>query len=422
MYKFLIFLFLFVSCNNSAQNKTDINILVKAYSSKEEQIFLDNFPNNFKDFKAVFGWNDKLDKANVLYDDANKYIDLYFKLILQSKYVNYKSKAINICTGAKWEADAVGYFQDKIHYFIKNDTDFVLLLNDLKEKQINSFWNFYFDKENLIYPKELEKVLNNDMKIISKSIFENLKKLKSRDPENIAKNKNNQFEIFDKDGFTNLRNDKGTSAKIIDKINSGEKIKIIESVDEWWKIKTDKNQVGYVHKSRIRAKNEDNKLKDLSEKEGFKNIFEKKCDLNLDGESDKIIVDATDFKKKIEPTDYKKHIISIQILDKIYKNIKIIEDYYPDNIASGFTDIKIKDNYFTIEQANGSGGGIVREFTTFKFSKGESKIILHKYTRIETLRNSGDEDEKTYNYTVKDFGKILFENYDSETILKKSKK
>ena len=423
MNKFIFLLILLLSCNKNVQDKINVNSLKNAYLNKNEQVFLENFPNSFKDFKSIFGWNDKLDKANVLYDDSNNYIDFYFKLISVPKNKNFKSKSINIAVGGKWEADAVGYFQDKVHEFVKNDLDYVLMLNNLNQNEINSFWKFYFDKEKLIYPKELNLVLDNKMQKISKSIFNNLNDRKKSDPENISKNKATKFEIYDKDGYTNLRDDKSVSSKIIDKINSGEEVVIIESVDnEWWKIKTAKNQIGYVHKSRIRIKTENNTLKEISKNDGFKIVFEKKCDINQDGENDKIIVNATDFKKKINPTDYKKYIMSIQILDKIYKNNKIIEDYYPDNVAAGFTDIKVKDNYFTIEQVNGSGSGIVKEFTTFKFSKEENKILLHKYTRIETLRNSGDEDEKTYNYSIKDFGRISFEDYDFETILKKCRK
>lgn len=422
MNKYLFFLFLLLSCNNNAQDKTNVNALKIAYSNKNENAFLENFPNSFTDFKSTFGWNDKLDKPNVLYDSANEYIDYYFKLVSVVKNKIFKSKVINISINGKWEADAVGYFQDKIHNLIENDKDFVLMLNDLNQKDINSFWSFYFDSEKLIYPEELNIVLDNKMQKISKSIFDDLKKQKNKEPENIVKNKTSQFEIFDKDGYTNLRSDKYASAKIINKINSGEEITIIESIDEWWEIKTKKNQIGYVHKSRIRVKSENSNSNDSQRKEGFKSILEKKCDLNQDGKEDKITVYATDFKNKIEPTDYKQFIVSIRILDKVFKNKKIIEDYYPDNVATGFTDIKIKDNYFTIEQANGSGNGIVREFTTFKFSKVDNQIVLHKYTRIETIRSSGDEDEKTYNYSSKDFGKILFEDFIPQNVLNMVKK
>jgi len=50
-----------------------------------------------------------------------------------------------------------------------------------------------------------------------------------------------------------------------------------------------------------------------------------------------------------------------------------------------------------------------------------NQIILYKYTRIETSRSGENESEKSYDYEVKNFGNILFEDYNSETILEKCK-
>ncbi|ELY2018379.1 SH3 domain-containing protein [Flavobacterium psychrophilum] len=422
---FILFLFLFFSCNNKAQDLNNIKLLTKAYTNKNDEVFLEKFPKNFDEFKSTFGWNDKLNKPNILYNDANNYIDRLFALVSKSKYNNFKTIIIEISIGGKWEADAVGYFQNQLHEIIKTDKEFIFLLNDLNEKKINLFWTFYFDKENLSYPKELDLVLGSEMKNTSKIIFEKIKKSRNKQPEIIAKNKQSIFEIYDNDGYTNLREDKNSTSKIIDKLNSGEEVTIIESIEDWWKIKSKIGKIGYVHKSRLRIKTENNlsnnEFGDLKNK-GFKIILEKKCDLNQDGVDDKIIVFANSFPKKIETSDYIKHIILVNIKNKMLKNDKVILDYYSDNIAVGFSDIKIKDNFFTIEQANGSGNGISRDYTTFKYVTGLDKIILHKYSTIVTDRSSGDENEKTYNYTSKNFGVISFEQYNSETITEKCKK
>ncbi len=422
---FILVLLLFVSCNNKAQDLNNIKLLTNAYTDKNNGVFLEKFPKNFNEFKTTFGWNDKLNKPNVLYDEANNYIDRFFELVTKSKYKDFKTVVIDISIDAKWEADAVGYFQKQLHEIVKTDKDFVLLLNNLKEKKINSFWTFYFDKENLSYPKELEIVLGNEMKNTSKLIFDKIKKSRNKQPENILKNKQSVFEVYDNDGYTNLREEKNSTSKIIDKLNTGEEVKIIESIDDWWKILSKTGKTGYVHKSRLRIKLEnnsaDNDFADLKNK-GFKIVLEKKCDLDKDGIEDKIIVFANSFRKKIEPDDYVKHIIFVVIRNKLFKNDKIILDYYSDNVASGFNDIKIKDNFFTIEQANGLGNGISRDYTTFKYILESGKIILYKYSSIQTERSSGDENEKTYNFSFKEFGTILFEQYNSETIMKKCKK
>lgn len=78
----------------------------------------------------------------------------------------------------------------------------------------------------------------------------------------------------------------------------------------------------------------------------------------------------------------------------VYENDKIIPPYYSDNVASGFSDIKVKNNYFTIEQANSGGNYIERSYTTFKYDKAKHQILLHKYSIITTERSSGDENEK----------------------------
>ncbi|PTD14015.1 SH3 domain-containing protein [Flavobacterium columnare] len=426
MNRLIIFLLLLISHNNYAQNSA--KELEKTFISKNEKLFLDNFPDSFNKFKSIFGWNDKLEKPNLLYNNANEYIDYFFTLVSKPKYKIYQNKIIKISINGKWEADAVGYFQTKLHSIIKTNKDFVNLLSSLNEKDISSFWRFYFDSENLDYPNELNTVLEKEMKNKSKMIFGKMKIEKNQDPENISKNRQSKYQIFDKDGYTNLRAEKNSNSKIIDKLQSGEEITVIESIDNWWKIQNKNKKQGYVHKSRIKLKEEDksvtdnlNFIKNL-EKKGFKNILEKKCDLNQDNINDKIIVFSTAFSKKSDVDDYKEFMVCVVINDDLFHNKNIIQKYYRDNVAAGFNDIKIKDNYFTVEQVNGSGSGILQEYTTFKYSKINNKIILHKYSKIETVRSSGDEDEKTYNFSEKNFGRILFEDYNSETISEKCKK
>ncbi|MFH7015050.1 hypothetical protein [Flavobacterium sp. FlaQc-47] len=214
----LLILILLISCNINAHNDFDISKLKKAYLEKNDEKFIESFPGNFGNFKSVFGWNDKLDKPNALYDEANEYIDYFFKLTSESKYNNYKIKIINIAIDGKWEADGVNYFHKKLQAITESNNEFVLLLNGLDENKINSFWNFYFNKENLQYSQKLNLILDKSMRNKSMSIFEKIKKEKDLNPENIARNEQTKFEVFDKDGYTNLRADKNSSSKIIDKV------------------------------------------------------------------------------------------------------------------------------------------------------------------------------------------------------------
>jgi hypothetical protein len=163
-----------------------------------------------------------------------------------------------------------------------------------------------------------------------------------------------------------------------------------------------------------------NEFEDKLKKEGFKKKFDKDCDLNNDKIKDKIVVFSTELSYNFKPSDFEESIVCVYISGKIFQNKNIILKQYVGNEAVGFSDVKIKDNFFTVEQVNGGGYSMVKEYTTFKFSNETNEIALHKYSRIETIRSEEDENEKIYNYTTKNFGNILFENYNSETILEKS--
>ncbi|GAA3771714.1 hypothetical protein [Flavobacterium ginsengiterrae] len=162
-------------------------------------------------------------------------------------------------------------------------------------------------------------------------------------------------------------------------------------------------------------------FKNKIEKEGFKNVFQQDCDLNNDKIQDKILVFSTELAENFKPSDYEESIVCVYVSGKLFKNESIISKHYVGNTALGFSNIKVKDNFFTIEQVNGGGYEIVKEYTTFKFSSETNEINLYKYSRIEVSRKDGDENENIYNYDIKDFGKIPFENYNSETILDKCK-
>lgn len=422
---FFIFL-LFISCNNKAQEGTSIKQIQESYINKDEKLFLDSFPENFKEFKATFGWNDKLDKPNILYNEANSYIDYFFKLTSQSKYIDYKKKILNITTDAKWEADAVGYFRDKIHLIVKNDKEFVELLNNSTDTKVNSFWLFYFDGENIEYPSELESVLGNKLKSKSKSIYEKIIKDKSSDAENIIKNKQSQFEIFDIDGYTNLREEKSSSSKIIEKVSSGEEIIILESIYDWWRIKTNEGKEGYVHKSRIRIKNtpisdntDINYLKQNLNKLGFKFHLEKKCDLNNDKYEDKILVfkNIKEFKSDDESTKKSPIIILLADGNNKYKKFEN-QNIFSNNSNDFLNDIIINDIYFIVKLYNEVPNEfVVDKLITFKYNAKTKNIDLFKYEEIYT----GNSPEKLM-YTSKDFGIINFEEFNSSTILERVSK
>lgn len=62
------------------------------------------------------------------------------------------------------------------------------------------------------------------------------------------------YYIHDPDGFTNLRKDKSTSSQVLQKINTGEKIEVLDQNGDWWLVVSKEGKKGYVHKSRIQSK------------------------------------------------------------------------------------------------------------------------------------------------------------------------
>jgi hypothetical protein len=172
MNKYILILLLLVSCKNySQEDKNPINIK-NAYNSKNEIEYLNQFPNKFEMLNEYFGWNDSLDKPNILYNDANKYIDYWFSLILRNEYREYEKNIINICYGGKWDADGINYFQDKsIEYLIKNKR--MELLNSLSTKEAKSVLFFLFDSPHPDINSELFLKLNAKNKSIVKDLFTN---------------------------------------------------------------------------------------------------------------------------------------------------------------------------------------------------------------------------------------------------------
>ena len=137
-------------------------------------------------------------------------------------------------------------------------------------------------------------------------------------------------------------------------------------------------------------------------------------DLNQDGNKDIIL--AFENNNAPETDDHKTLVTPVILLihqggDKyrFFHNEKI----YPSIEGFFFKRIAFKDNFFTIELDTEVPDEYTAEkYITFKYSK--NKIVLHRFGDIT---NWWDE-RKPFNaqLTQKDFGEILFEDYDTEKI------
>lgn len=141
-----------------------------------------------------------------------------------------------------------------------------LRIGEIIEK-ISNFPNDYIDPEKTIaylFERELRVGIQGDIEsymnknpnyksFLDKNKFYELPTLK--DYVEYIYQKENDYEIFiiqDPDGYTNLRKDKNTSSEIIQKIESGEKIEILDKNGDWYLVQTKEGKKGYVHKSKVK--------------------------------------------------------------------------------------------------------------------------------------------------------------------------
>ena len=137
-------------------------------------------------------------------------------------------------------------------------------------------------------------------------------------------------------------------------------------------------------------------------------------DLNKDGNKDIIL--AFENNNAPETDDHKTLVTPIILLIhqgddkyKFFHNEKI----YPSMEGFFFKRIAFKDNFFTIELDTEVPDEYTAEkYITFKYSK--NKIVLHRFGDITYWWD--ERKPSNVQATQKDFGEILFEDYDPEKI------
>ncbi|NRS89878.1 hypothetical protein HNQ02_002812 [Flavobacterium sp. 7E] len=150
---------------------------------------------------------------------------------------------------------------------------------------------------------------------------------------------------------------------------------------------------------------------------------EVKCDLNKDGLEDLVIVFEPLNNKKANEND--RHIVNSPFCVMInqgngkylqFENKKIIYTSTfncPDFVVD---KLEVKDNYVILQQGTcDEFDRIIKDNMTFKFNSETNEITLDKYKR--SLFERLDKSEflpLSKTLIAKDFGKVLFENYDSK--------
>ena len=137
-------------------------------------------------------------------------------------------------------------------------------------------------------------------------------------------------------------------------------------------------------------------------------------DLNQDGNKDIILAfkNNNDLKSDDDKTLVAPVILLIHQGGDKYKFFHN-EKIYPSMEGFFFKRIAFKDNFFTIELDTEVPDEYTAEkYITFKYSK--NKIVLHRFGKITNWQ----DERKPFNaqLTQKDFGEILFEDYDTELL------
>ena len=137
-------------------------------------------------------------------------------------------------------------------------------------------------------------------------------------------------------------------------------------------------------------------------------------DLNQDGDKDIILAfkNNNDLKSDDDKTLVAPVILLIHQGGDKYKFFHN-EKIYPSMEGFFFKRIAFKDNFFTIELNTEVPGNYTAEkYITFKYSK--NKIVLHRFGDITNWQD--ERKPSNVQATQKDFGEILFEDYDPEKI------
>ena len=154
--------------------------------------------------------------------------------------------------------------KQKMKMLFKNDKNLNQKLKELEEARIFTYqgaltnvqanyeqyhyvdgprFSFLVDKGNLEVKKIILKILKDPK--ISKSDKERIEVYLKAYP---------LYYISDPDGYTNVREDKSASSKILGTVKSGEKIEVLDTTGDWWQVMTKDNEIGYIHKSRIKKR------------------------------------------------------------------------------------------------------------------------------------------------------------------------
>ena len=153
--------------------------------------------------------------------------------------------------------------KQKMKILFKNDKNLNQKLKELEEARIFTYQgaltNVQANYEQYHYVDGLyfDYLVDRGDLEVKEIILKILKdpKISKSDKENIEVYlKYYKYYISDPDGYTNVREGKSTSYKIIATVDSGLPIRVLDTTGNWWQVMTKDNEIGYIHKSKIKKR------------------------------------------------------------------------------------------------------------------------------------------------------------------------
>ena len=217
MKKILLILFIVCTLQCKAQHK-ELSI-----SENEKELLEFLYKNSNKAKMTSSHYFDELSEWDLSNNTLKQKMKILFK---NDKNLNQKLKEL-----------------EEARVFIYEDT-----LEDIKDDYQEYHYVDGPRLEYLVHRGDLE------VKEIILKILKDPKRSKS-DKENIEVYlKYYKYYISDPDGYTNVREGKSTSSKIIATVDSGLPIRVLDTTGNWWQVMTKDNEIGYIHKSRIKKR------------------------------------------------------------------------------------------------------------------------------------------------------------------------
>ncbi|WP_345144025.1 SH3 domain-containing protein [Flavobacterium ginsengiterrae] len=196
---------------------------------------VENYNESFKWHLLWYNNRTKQDfiRKKILQDIANKKPDFIFDL---AYFLNNNSNKIKDKTDSAL-IDATLAFLIEVELQHYDDKD----LSDNKGYSLLN--NFYTQNPNMLERFKSQKFYGYPL------IDSYTKKYLLMSEENEI----SYGKVIDPDGYTNLRKDKNSTSVIVEKIKSGERVEILNASENWWLIKTNSGNRGYVYKTKIKS-------------------------------------------------------------------------------------------------------------------------------------------------------------------------